>query len=103
MAFFAELKRRKWYCVNQFNAIRWYRKYLYDEWYNSLTDEQKQKLEEYRRKKKEKEEREAKEAIQRLAYMTATIAGLSNRKYDKYHGLYNSDGTINEQYLEDKQ
>ena len=103
MAFYAELKRRKWYCINQFNAIRWYSRYSYDEWYNSLTEEQKQILEENRRIREEKRHKEAQAALARLMYMTATIAGLRNRKYDKYHGLYNYDGTVNEQYLEDKQ
>lgn len=102
MAFYAELKRRKWYCVNQFNAIRWYRKYLYDEWYNSLTEEQKQILEENKRRREEKRHKEAQAALQRLAYMTATLAGLNSRRYDKYNGLYNYDGTINENYWEDK-
>lgn len=50
MAWFAELKRRHWYCINQWDAISWYRKYLHDTWYASLTDEQKAKLEEQKRK-----------------------------------------------------
>lgn len=31
MAWRAELRRRKWYCINGWDAISWYRKYLYDE------------------------------------------------------------------------
>lgn len=100
MAWYAELKRRKWYCINQFNAIRWYHQYLYDEWYNSLTDEQKQRLEENKRKREEQRRKEAHEAIQRLAFMTATIAGLNN--YDKYHGVYNEFGYPNPDYFNDK-
>lgn len=97
MAWYAELKRRKWYCINQFDAIRWYRQYLYDEWYNSLTEEQKQHLEENGSKREEQRHREAQEAIQRLAFMTATIAGISNR--DKYHGLYDEMGFPNKDYF----
>lgn len=97
MAWFAELKRRRWYCINQFDAIRWYSKYLYNEWYNSLTEEQKQRLEENRRRKREKTEREAQEAIRRLAIMAGIITGVSNKS--KYHGVYNEDGTPNTEFL----
>lgn len=78
MAWYAELKRKQWYCINQFNAIQYYKKYLYDLWYNSLTDEQKQILEENRRKRREKKEREAREAIQRLLYMSNIISSLGD-------------------------
>lgn len=57
MAWFAELKRRHWYCINQWDAISWYREYLYDTWYASLTDEQKAKLEEQKRIDEEKRKR----------------------------------------------
>lgn len=54
MTWYAELKCRKWYCINVVDMIQIYRKKLYDDWYNSLTDEQKQRLEEYRKEKEEK-------------------------------------------------
>ena len=41
MAWYAELKRRKWYCINGIDMMRIYKQKLYDDWYNSLTDEQK--------------------------------------------------------------
>ena len=99
MAWYAELKRRKWYCINQFDAVHWYNKHLYDEWYNSLTDEQKERLKEYRRKKKEKAERETQEAIQRLLCMTAAISGIASNSNSKYKGLYREDGFIDEDYF----
>lgn len=80
MAWFAELKRRKWYCINGIDMIQVCRKNLYDDWYNSLTDEQKQRLEEYRKAKAEKNRREAREAMQRLMMMTGMIAGLCRDK-----------------------
>ena len=73
MAWYAELKRRKWYCIRAVDMIRVYKKHLYDEWYNSLTEEEKLRLEEYRKKEKERKEREAQEALYKLAYMTALI------------------------------
>lgn len=66
MAWFAELKRRKWYCINGIDMIQIYRKKLYDDWYNSLTDEQKQKLEEYRKAKAEKRKHDAQMALAQL-------------------------------------
>ena len=44
MAYYAELKRRCWHRINGGNAILWYKKKLYDDWYNSLTEEEKDKL-----------------------------------------------------------
>lgn len=81
MAWYAELKRRKWYCINGVDMIQIYRKKLYDDWYNSLTDEQKQRLEEYRKAKAEKNRREAREALQRLLMMSAMVSGLSQDRY----------------------
>lgn len=74
MAWYAELKRRKWYCINGINMIHEYKKKLYDDWYNSLTDEQKQRLEEYRKAKAEKRKHEAKIALARLEIMNMIIA-----------------------------
>lgn len=65
MAWFAEMKRRKWYCICQRNLITWYSNKLYKEWLDSLTPEQKERLEEYRRKKKEKDT-EARQALYNL-------------------------------------
>lgn len=79
MAWYAELKRKKWYCINGIDMIQIYRKKLYDDWYNSLTDEQKQRLEEYRKAKAEKNRREAKEAMQRLLMMSSMVSGLYRR------------------------
>lgn len=79
MAWYAELKRRKWYCINGIDMIQLYRKKLYDDWYNSLTNEQKQRLEEYRKAKEEKNRREAREVLQRLLMMTGMVAGLYSR------------------------
>lgn len=80
MAWYAELKRKKWYCINGIDMIQLYRKKLYDDWYNSLSDEQKQRLEEYRKAKVEKSRREAREALQRLLMMTGMVAGLYRGK-----------------------
>lgn len=79
MAWYAELKRRKWHCINGIDMIQLYRKKIYDDWYNSLTDEQKQRIEEYRKAKAEKNRREAREAMQRLLMMSRMVSGLYRR------------------------
>lgn len=79
MAWYAELKRKKWYCINGIDMIQLYRKKLYDDWYNSLTDEQKQRIEEYRKAKAEKNRREVREAMQRLLMMSRMVSGLYRR------------------------
>lgn len=52
MAWYAELCRIKWHCINGTNMILEYKKYLFDTWYDSLTEEQKQQLKEKRKKEK---------------------------------------------------
>ena len=69
MAWYAELKRRKWYCINGIDMIQLYKEKLYDDWYNSLTDKQKQRLEEYRKVKVEKRKCDAEMALASLGMM----------------------------------
>ena len=69
MAWNAGLKRRKWYCINGIDMMRLYKQKLYDDWYNSLTDEQKQRLEEYEKEKAEKRKHDARMALARLGIM----------------------------------
>jgi hypothetical protein len=83
MAWYAELKRRRWYCIKSVDMIHFYKKYLYDEWYNSLTEEQKLRLEEYRKKEKERKERETLEALYRLQYMTSVLKSKCSGYYSK--------------------
>ena len=83
MAWYAELKRRKWYCINGVDMIHTYKQKLYDDWYNSLTDKQKQRLEEYRKAKAEKRKREAEMALARLGMMFEIVNRMTHgRMYD---------------------
>lgn len=56
------------------NMISWYSGYLYKQWYNSLTDEQKERLEEYRRRKREN-------AIKNLASIMGAMSRVSKGSY----------------------
>lgn len=84
MAWYAELKRRNWYCINGIDMIRIYKQKLYDDWYNSLTDEQKQRLEEYRKAKEEKRKRDGEMALARLGMMFDTMNRLTHGKMYDY-------------------
>ena len=81
MAWRAELKRRKWYCINGFNMVDWYSDFLYDEWWNSLTEEQQQRIIQRRKERKERESREARNSLMRLLYMSTALAGMNNSNW----------------------
>lgn len=94
MAFYAEMKRRNWYCICGTNMISWYSNFLYDEWWNSLTEEQREKILERRRKRKEQRAKEAEATLARLLCMTDLIANMGGNNYieRKYHGVYDKNG-----------
>ena len=96
MAWRAELKRRGWYCICGVNMISWYSKYLYDEWWNSLSQEQKERIEQRRKDKREREARECKELMYRLMSMTMMVSNMSAhasaKSREKYNGVYDEYG-----------
>lgn len=93
MAYYAELKRRCWYCICGFNMINEYKKLLYNEWYNSLTEEQKIRLEENKKHREEERQRELNTELAKITMMTRMIAGLyTNSRPDKYNGVYDEFG-----------
>lgn len=66
MAWYAELKRRRWYRVVGFDAIRLYRKWLWC----CLPNENKERILERRRLQDEKDAEEAEIAVRRLLALT---------------------------------
>ena len=96
MTFYAEMKRRNWYCVCGTNMITEYRRFLYNEWYNFLTEEQKVKLEENKKHREEQTQRELNTELAKIAMMTEMVTGLYSRtNKDKYHGVYDELGFPN--------
>lgn len=69
MAWYAELQRIKWHCIKEFDAIRFYKKYQYDKWYNSLTNEEKEELKEKQELRFKKAEKELWNALVQLSFM----------------------------------
>lgn len=92
MAWFAELKRRHWYCINGVDIIRWYKKFLYDNWWNSLSEEDKIKIEEKHKKESEEADRQLRNSLVRLGMITAAVAGLGTPYCNKYNGVYDKFG-----------
>lgn len=98
MAFYKELCRRQWHCINGENQIRYYKKYLYDRWYESLSEDDKRYLEEQKKKREEQSKKHLQESLHTLAIMTGMVAdlykrGISNK--EKYHGFYDEAGFPN--------
>lgn len=58
MAWYAELRRRDWYCIMGMDMVYEYRRECYENWYASLTDDQRQELKErHERREAEKQEK----------------------------------------------
>lgn len=53
-------------------------KYLYDQWYSSLSTEDKQLLAEHKRKEKEKDDIELQECLHKIAMITAVCRSISD-------------------------
>lgn len=86
MAWYAELQRRHWYCINGFSMIRWYKKFLYDNWWNSLTEEERIRVQERRKLKSEEYDRQLRNSIARIGMMASIVAGLGT-PYTDYDEL----------------
>lgn len=66
-----------------------YSNYLYDQWYNSLTDEQRDLLEKARKRKQEQREKEVLETLSRIGMMSNVISKYTNGYYmnDRNNGM----------------
>lgn len=76
MAFFAELCRKQWYCVCGENWIRYYRKFRYDIWYESLTEEQKEQVQIAEIKKRKEDEYELYTALAEIFILNKIVLSL---------------------------
>lgn len=63
MAWYAELRRRRWYCINGVDMVLWYKRYLYDIWWSSLSEVEKYAVIERRKQNEKRKERRLKEFI----------------------------------------
>ncbi len=82
MAWYAELVRKRWYCICGIDMIHEYKKKLYDDWYNSLTEEEKERLAEIKKQKQEKADQELKMIMLQLSAMKTLLSGLPNTYRD---------------------
>jgi hypothetical protein len=81
MAFYAELIRRRWFCVSKRDAIYIYSKILYDEWYATLSEGDKRKLEKQKQKRELQEQREVEDVISELCIMNRIVSDLGRFPY----------------------
>lgn len=82
MAFYAELLRRRWYCVCEENWIQFYRKFVYDTWYASLTTEQKEQVRIAKEKKRKEDKYESYTALAKLFTIDSLVANIYSRTSD---------------------
>lgn len=73
MAWYAELQRIKWHCIKGFDAIRFYKRHQYDKWYDSLTNEEKEKLKEEQELRSEKADMELCSALAQLSFLMEEV------------------------------
>ena len=81
MAFYAELIRRHWFCVSKRDAIYIYSKILYDEWYASLSEEDKRELEKRKRERELQRQREVEDVVSELCIMNRIVSDLGRFPY----------------------
>lgn len=55
MAWYAELKRRKWFCIVEMDMITLYKQKLFDDWYDSLSEEEIAEILKRREERKQRE------------------------------------------------
>lgn len=82
MAWYVELVRKRWYCICGIDMIHEYKKKLYDDWCNSLTEEEKERLAEIKKQNQEKADQELKMIMLQLSAMKALLSGLPNAYRD---------------------
>lgn len=81
MAWYAELVRKRWYYICGIDMIHEYKKKLYDNWYNSLTEEEKERLTEIKEQNQEKADQELKMIMSQLSAMKTLLSGLLSERY----------------------
>lgn len=64
---------KPWSKVYKKSAVVWYSNFLYDEWFNSLTEEQQQRILERRKQREKREEESTRAYISALINMAAFI------------------------------
>lgn len=75
MAWYAELKRREWWCIRGMDMVSWYSDMLYAQWWESLTDEERQRIIDQREKRRKREWEDAMRPLAQLMYTSALLAG----------------------------
>lgn len=76
MAWYAWTKRHNGWNFLSIDMIGWYRWKLHEDWFNSLSEEDKQRVLEFRRKREEKERHKHRVALAKLMALPALIGSI---------------------------
>lgn len=79
MAWYAELKRRHWYCIVDFDAIRLYKKWLWCQ----LPNETKEAILSKKAELAERRHAEAKQSLQRLLCLHTLLTSTCDSTYER--------------------
>lgn len=77
-----------WRKISYVNWISWYKRYLYDIWYESLSEDDRLKEKERLRKVKEKRIREGEMALEHLSQMLSTMDKVTHGRLSEYMHVY---------------
>lgn len=64
--------------------IQFYKKKIYDDWYNSLTEEQKQRLEEYQKEEAKKRKRDGEMELAMIAKIFNSMNQMTHGRMSDY-------------------
>lgn len=85
MAWYALYRWFKRFSTREYtNWIQWYKKKLYDDWFNSLTKEQQEQVLEVKRLKQEESDRKFKDALATLGWMCGYLNERTHGGLDYY-------------------
>ena len=68
-----------WYCICGENWIQFYHKFVYDTWYASLTEEQKEQIHAIEEKKRKRDAYELHTALAKLFAIDGIVASIYSR------------------------
>lgn len=84
MAWYAELRRRRWYCINGVDMVLWYKRYLYDIWWSSLSEAEKYAVTERRKQDERRKERRLKEFIAMTSAINSIYSKMDIGEFYRY-------------------
>lgn len=76
MAWYAWTKRHGGWCFRGIDMIHEYKMELHQQWFDNLSEEDKQRVIEYRKQQEAKSDKELRDACARLLFLSTAVAGI---------------------------